>query len=106
MKETSERVSQVIMNGVFSSGKEETRRYRLDFYRGRLAVARIEASYYEEMIRLEEGKDSERRSREVDGSYEELLAEVQEWRLRERNSRGLSVKKEDSDADSGSIVYG
>ena len=57
-------------------------------------MARIEASYYEEMIRLEEGKDSERRSREVDGSYEELLAEVQEWRLRERNSRGSSVKKE------------
>lgn len=118
MKETSDSVSEVIMNGVFSSGKYSTRRYRLDFYRGRLAKAKIEAFYYEEMIRLEERLDLEGRSTTAGGSYEELLAEVQELRLRERSSESGPVKKVkkekkekkefnslDEDSDGESVVF-
>ena len=47
------KLSQCIGIGVGSSGKDETRRYREEFFLGKLAMARMEGHYYEEMLRLE-----------------------------------------------------
>lgn len=56
MKDVETKVSEAIAIGVRSSGKGETRRYRVEFYLGQLTKAKLEVRYYEEMVRLEEQK--------------------------------------------------
>lgn len=89
MKETETRVSQAVNLGVWSSGKDSTRRYRVEFYLGRVMKAKIEVDYYEKMLRLEEQKASlaARSLGPVDVECEELAAEIRVLRLQEQACR-------------------
>ena len=59
MKDVETKLSEAIRIGVRSSGKHETRRYRIEFFRAQLTKAKLEACYYEQMLQLEEQNASE-----------------------------------------------
>jgi len=71
--------------GVRSSGKDETRRYRVEFYLDQLTTARLQVAFYEEMLRLEERKDNivAARSGLCEVECADLEAEMRVLRLRE-----------------------
>ena len=59
MKNVETKLSEAIAIGTRSSGKDETRRYRMEFYRAQLVKARVETFYYEQLLQLEEQNASE-----------------------------------------------
>lgn len=64
MKETEQTVQRLVALGVRSSGKRETRAYRMRFYRDKSSRAALESFYYQELFRLEEKRaEEERRER-------------------------------------------
>lgn len=90
MKDVETKVSAAIAIGVRSSGKDSTRRYRVDIYREWLTKAKVEAQYCEEMLRLEEqkaGEGADRRPGSQEAECSELAAEIRVLRLQEQVGR-------------------
>ena len=86
MRETETRLSKATSLGVWSSGKDSTRRYRMDFYLGQLTKAKLEVCHYEAMVRLEEQK-ADLRVRSfgpVDVECDALAAQIRLLRLQEQ----------------------
>lgn len=64
--------------GVRSSTKSETREFRVTFYLERLTRAKLQVAYYEELLRLEEQKESaaKRRTSEWDAELDEAIRQL------------------------------
>jgi hypothetical protein len=87
--DVEKKLAEAIELGVRSSGKAETREYRVAYYTGRLAKAKVEVKYYEEMLRLEEAIESlpSRFDRDVLGMEQELERLKLRTRLRDARVR-------------------
>jgi len=97
MTDVEDKLRDAIEIGIRSSGKAETREYRVRYYTERLTTAKLEVSYYSAMLRLEEqqeGQDKECPGKR-EGEWRELEEELRVLKLgngvagpRERKSDG------------------
>jgi len=97
MTDVEDKLRDAIEIGIRSSGKAETREYRVRYYTERLTTAKLEVSYYSSMLRLEEqqeGQDKECPAKR-EGEWRELEEELRVLKLgdgvagpRERKSDG------------------
>ena len=90
MKDVQTKLSEAVAIGVRSSGKDSTRRHRVEFYLGEVTRAKLEVQYYEEMLRVEEQKGGAlaRRYGWYDEGFEELQSRLRRMML-ERQVHGL-----------------
>jgi hypothetical protein len=97
--DTEEKLEQAIEIGVRSSGKAETRVHRVEFYLEQLARAKVQVAFYEEMLRLEELKDSVvvKRTSKPAAELDEEIEQLTLWG---------QVEGEDDDRTVGSDLCG
>jgi hypothetical protein len=71
-RDVEKKLAEAIEIGVRSSGKPETRQYRVMYYTGRLAKAKLEVEFFEGMLRLEEAME------DIPGRYDRESLDLEE----------------------------
>jgi hypothetical protein len=74
-RDVEKKLAEAVEIGVRSSGKPETRQYRVTYYTGKLAKAKLEVEYFESMLRLEDAME------DIPGRYDRETLDTEE-RLR------------------------
>jgi hypothetical protein len=106
MLDLERKLSEALEIGVRSSGKDETRCFRVAYYTGRVVKAEAEAKYFEAMLGLEDsmeelGKRFDREIPDLEEELKKLKLKDRVMCLRERLDEGESEAIQPSEGEPG-----